>query len=68
MLCDELSNFLMGYGVPANSAWFQRDGATPHDNNAVLLSLYDVFEDRVQSDWYPALFENDFNIYQIHRT
>jgi hypothetical protein len=36
LLSDELGSLLMGYVIPTNSAWFQRDGARRHTINVGL--------------------------------
>jgi hypothetical protein len=52
LLSDELGPLLMGYGIPANSAWLQQDGARPHTDRVVLRSLHEVFEEQVLSNRY----------------
>jgi hypothetical protein len=34
LLVMEFFSFLMSYGIPTNSAWFQQDGAEPQTINA----------------------------------
>jgi hypothetical protein len=45
---DEYGPFLMGYGIPINTALFQKDGARPHTSNAVFRFLHDVFEETIR--------------------
>jgi hypothetical protein len=59
LLSDEFVPFLMGYGISMNLAWCQQGGARPHTSNAVLGFLHDVFEERVLSNRYPVLFEEE---------
>jgi hypothetical protein len=56
LLSDEFVPFLMGYGVPMNSAWYQQDGATSHTDNTVLLFHEDVLEKRICRTIYCSLW------------
>lgn len=53
--------WVMGYGMPMNSAWFQQDDARPHTNHVVLSHLHDVLEERVLSNRYPTEFDEGFS-------
>jgi hypothetical protein len=61
LLIDDFAPFLMGYGIPMNSARFQQDGARPHTSNAVPCAFFVTFPRRVLSNWYHALFEEQFS-------
>jgi hypothetical protein len=58
---DEFISFLMGYGIPMNSAWFQHDGARPYTSNNVFHFIHYVFEKIVLLNQYPVLFEEGFS-------
>jgi hypothetical protein len=60
-----LVHFLTGYGIPINSAWFQRDGVRPHTKHDVLRFLRNVFEEKVLLNRLPALFKEGFSWPQI---
>jgi hypothetical protein len=42
LLSNERVPFLMGYGIPMNSAWFQQDGTQLHTRKAILHFLLDI--------------------------
>lgn len=46
-ISDGSAPFLMVYGIPMHSAWFQKDGARLHVSNALLCFLHDIFKDRI---------------------
>jgi hypothetical protein len=61
LLSDEFVAFLMRYGIPMNSSWFQQDSDRLQTSSALLRCLHDFFEERVLSSRYPALFEEGFS-------
>jgi hypothetical protein len=61
LLNDKFAPFLMGYGIPMNSAWSYQDDARLHSSNVVCHFLRVIFEERVLLNWGHALCEEGFS-------
>lgn len=65
LLSDDSVHFLMGYGIPMTSVWFQQESAKHHISNDVLHFFYDVFKETALLNILHYL-RKDFHGHQSH--